>query len=301
MRPSSVLLSRARARLREERGEITLPGLLVATVLSLLVMGAVLDTFAGAQSHSVEVTARNDNQQAVRAISDRIAAGLRNLASPTPEQPQAIDVAGPFDLVFQDVDPAGPNLGQNVTNVRRQRWCVTTDGTLYLQRQLWTTATTPAVPSTAACPGTGWTSSEALVSGLTNRRGASPRAAFTYDAATLTDISAVHVDLYVDGDVSHGPSEVRLATGAFLRNQNRRPIAAFTATPTAQGIVLNASASTDPEGQTLTYTWKDGTTVVATGVTATYRVTAGTVHQLSVVVQDPAGLTTTAATQAVTG
>jgi hypothetical protein len=293
--------SRAWARLREDRGEITLPGLLLASVLSLAVMTAVLDTFAGAQSHSVEVTTRNDNQQLVRAVSDRIAAALRNLASPTAEQPQAIDVAGPFDLVFQDVDPAGPNAGQNVTNVRRQRWCVTTDGALYLQRQTWTTATTPAAPSTSACPGTGWSSSQVLVTGLTNRRGLTPRAVFTYDAQALTDISAVHVDMFLDGEVTKGPSEVRLATGAFLRNQNRRPVASFTATPTAQGIVLNASASMDPEGQPLAYTWMDGTTAVATGVTATYPVTAGTVHSLSVVVQDPAGLTSTSPTQTVTG
>jgi hypothetical protein len=87
----------------------------------------------------------------------------------------------------------------------------------------------------------------------------------------------------------------------FLRNQNRRPTAAFTAAPTAQGIVLNGSASVDPEGQPLTYTWLDGATVVATGVTATYKVTAGTTHTLSLQVQDPAGLIGTSATQTITG
>lgn len=288
-------------RLREDAGEISLPGLIVASVMSLCVLGAVLDTFAGAETQGVQITARNENQQAVRQVSDRIAAALRNLASPTDEQPQAIDAAGPLDLVFQDVDPAGPNAGQNVTNVRRERWCVTTDGALFLQRQTWTTATTPAPPSTTACPGTGWASTQTLVTGLTNRLGATPRAVFTYDSAALTDISTVHVDMYLDGQVGTGPSEVRLSTGAFLRNQNRRPTASFTATPTPQGIVLNASASQDPEGQSLVYTWLDGTTVVGSGVTTTYKVTIGTVHNLSVQVQDPAGLTSTSAAQAVTG
>ncbi len=288
-------------RLHGDRGEITLPGLLLASVLSLMVLTAVLTTFADAERRSVEITSRNDNQQLVRVVSDRIAAAMRNLASPTDEQPQAIDLAGPFDLVFQDVDPAGPNAGQNVTNVRRQRFCVTTAGALYLQRQTWTTATTPAAPSTAACPGTGWGSTQVLVTGLTNRSGASPRAVFTYDAATLTDISAVHIEMYLDQDVTKGPFEVRLATGAFLRNQNRRPEASFTATPTAQGIVLNASASADPEGRPLSYTWKDGATAVATGVTTTYKVTVGTVHSLSVVVTDPGGLTATSDVQTVTG
>jgi len=286
---------------RGDRGEITLPGLLMASVLSLIVLSAVLDTFAGAQTQSTELTARNANQQTVRSASDQIAANLRNLASPTPDQPQAIDVGGPFDLVFQNVDPVGPNAGQNVTNVRRERLCLTTGGVLYSQQQTWTTATVPAPPSTTACPGTGWGSTTVLAEHLSNRIGSLSRALFTYDSATLTDIAAVHLDMYVDEDVTRAPGEVRLATGVFLRNQNRRPTASFTAATTAQGIVLNASASQDPEGQPMTYTWRDGTTIVATGVTTTYAVTPGTSHAISLQVQDPAGLVGTSATQTVIG
>lgn len=288
-------------RLRGDRGEITLPGLLTASVLSLVVLAAVLDTFAGAQSQTTAMTARNENQQTARAASDELAAALRNLASPTPDQPQAIDRADAFDLVFQDVDPAGPNLGQNLTNVRRERWCLGTTGVLYAQRQTWTSATVPAAPATTGCPGSGWPRTNVVAEHLTNRVGATARPLFTYDAAALTDIAAVHVDLLVDEDLTKEPPEVRLATGIFLRNQNRRPTAVFTASPTAQGIVLNASASADPEGQPLSYTWLDGATVVATGVTAIYKVTANTSHPLSVRVQDPAGLTGTSATQTVVG
>ncbi len=288
--------------LRGDRGEITLPGLLMASVLSLIVLTAVLDTFAGAQNQSTQLTARNANQQTVRAASDQIAVNLRNLASPTPDQPQAIDVAGPFDLVFQNVDPAGPNAGQNVTNVRRERLCLTTGGVLYGQRQTWTTAAIPAAPSTTACPGTGWGTTTVLASHLTNRVGATPRAVFTYDAAILTDIAAVYLDMYVDEDVTRAPEEVRLATGVFLRNQNRRPTASFTAVTTVQGIVLNASASQDPEGQPMTYKWLDGTTPLEdTGVTTTYAVTPGSSHAISLQVQDPAGLVGTSATKTVIG
>jgi len=287
--------------LRGDRGEITLPGLLMASVLSLIVLTAVLDTFAGAQTQSTELTARNGNQQTVRAASDQIATSLRNLASPTPDQPQAIDVAGPFDLVFQNVDPAGPNAGQNVTNVRRERLCLTTGGVLYGQQQTWTTAAIPAPPSTTACPGTGWGTTTVLAEHLTNRVGSAPRPLFTFDSATLTDIAAVHLDMYVDEDLNRAPGEVRLATGVFLRNQNRRPTASFTAATTAQGIVLNASTSQDPEGQPMTYTWRDGSTIVDTGITTTYAVTPGTSHAISLQVQDPAGLVGTSATQTVIG
>ncbi|WP_354698125.1 hypothetical protein DSM112329_03790 [Paraconexibacter sp. AEG42_29] len=285
---------------RDDRGEITLPGLLVASALSLILMTAVLSSFENAQSQSTQLTARNGNQQTARQASDNLAAALRNLASPTPDQPQAIDRAGAYDLVFQDVDPAGPNNGQNLTNVRRGRWCLAGDGTLYSQRQTWTTAAVPPVPSATACPGTGWSQTSVAVARLTNLAG-TPRPLFSYDAGVLTDIAGVHVDMYVDEDPSRAPPEARLVTGVFLRNQNRRPTALFTAAATAQGIVLNASASTDPEGQPLRYTWLDGTTVVDDGITTTYKVTAGTWHTMSVRVQDPAGLISTSAAQAVRG
>jgi hypothetical protein len=273
----------------------------MASDISLTVLVTVLSTVDGAQANVIATTARNSNQQAVRAAGDQIAAALRNLASPTPDQPQAIDRATPYDLVFQDVDPAGPNSGANTTNVRRERWCLGSGGVLYGQRQTWITAAVPAMPSVAACPGTGWATTRVVGQRLNNTTGGQARAIFTYDSGTLTDIAQIHVDLWVDGDASRGPAEARVSTGAFLRNQNRRPVAAFTAAATAQGIVLNASASVDPEGQSLTYTWLDGATVVDTGVTATYKVTPGTSHSMSVRVTDPAGLTATSAAQVVIG
>lgn len=284
-----------------DRGEITLPGLLVAMSISLIVMLAVLDTFDNAQRQSTELTARNGDQQSARVASDAFAAALRNLASPTPDQPQAIDVAGPYDLTFQDVDPAGPNAGQNTTNVRRTRWCLDTAGTVWQQRQTWVSAGVPAVPSTASCPGSGWPATVVAVQKVTNRLAVPPRPLFTYDAVPLTDIASVHVDLQLDEDPTRAPGAVQLATGVFLRNQNRRPVAAFTATKTAQGIVLNASASADPEGHLLTYAWRDAGTTVGSGVTMTYKVTAGTSRPLSVEVRDPAGLTATSPVQVVVG
>lgn len=286
---------------RGDRGEISLIGLLVATVLSLIILLAVLDTFDNTQRQTTVLTARNANQDTARAASDALAAAARNLASPTPDQPRAIDRALPFDLIFQDVDPAGPNAGQNTSNVRRERWCLGTDGSLYGQRQTWTTATVPAAPAATSCPASGWATTSVDVKGLRNLATAPQRALFTYDAAALSEIAAVHVDMYLDEDPTRDPPEVRLSTGVFLRNQNRPPTASFTATPTPQGIVLNASASTDPEGQPLTYSWLDGGAPVGAGVTASYKVVAGSTHALSVRVQDPAGLTATSPVQTVRG
>ena len=168
-----------------------------------------------------------------------------------------------------------------------------------MQTQTWTVGTAPAVPADTACPGTGWTSSEIAAQNVVNRFGGQDRAMFAFDSTVLTDITAVHAELFVDEETG-GPTETRLSTGVFLRNQNRRPTAAFTATRSAQGIILNGSLSEDPEGQELTYRWFDGATQVGTGILFTYSVPSGTQHTLTLRVSDPADLETTSAAQVVT-
>lgn len=132
----------------------------------------------------------------------------------------------------------------------------------------------------------------------------------------LNDIFQIHVDLLVDTDTVRPPGATRLSTGVFLRNQNRRPTASFNATRTAGGLVLNGSASGDPEGDPLRYVWCRGAAVckrpedplyatdpnrIGTGITFTWTgLTAGTAYAMHLDVYDPAGLVGTTAVQTVT-
>lgn len=279
-----------RAWLRSERGEIGLTQLLVAMVISTVILGATLTTFEQFVVGNNQTNERNDAQQEARGAVDQLARHLRNLASPTENQPQAIDSAGPSDLVFKTVDPNGPNAGANATNVKRVRYCVSAGGTLWSQTQTWTTAAVPGPPAATPCGAQGgWTSQQELVRSLTN--GARPL--FTYNAATPADISSMHVEMYLDRDPGTRPLETTLSTGVFLRNQNRRPTASFTATPSgALGIVLNASASLDPEGQTLRYEWyvNGGSTPAGTGPRFTLPAAVGSTSTIKLVVSDPAAL-----------
>lgn len=295
-------MRRVTALLRGARGEFSLTGSLVAMALFAGVLGATLTVYDQFQAQAKQLTTRNDIQDQVRTASDMIARALRNLASPAPEQPQAIDRADGDDLIFKTVDSVGPNAGLNASNVRRVRYCLDNQGVLYQQVQTWTTQSPPTSPPASACPGSGWSSTTRLASNIVNRTTGGDRPVFTYDDDDqLTDISQIGIEFWVDTATATGPAATRLQTGVFLRNQNRRPTATFTATPTAQGIVLNGSASFDPEGETLDYVWYDGATKVGTGVVFTYKVTAGTQHTLKLSVFDPAGLQGDAATQVVTG
>lgn len=291
----------------DERGEFSLMGMLMAMTLMLVVLGATLSVFSTAERVNRDSNDRSELQDRVRSGLDQMVAQLRNLASPTPDQPRAVDSAGPYDLVFQTVDRVGPNTGLNATNVMRVRYCLgTTNPTrVYRQEQRWTSQTTPGVPSLTGCPAvassTGWSSTKVIATSVVNTRNGQNRPIFVYNAPAVADISSVHAQLYVDGDPGHGAAESTLSSGVFLRNQNRRPVAAFTADgTTVRGkIVLNGALSSDPEGDPLTYVWYDGTTKVGEGIRLDYTVTPGTSHVIQLKVYDLANLDGTSAAQTI--
>ena len=287
-----------------ERGEVSLTQLLMAMAVFIGVLGATLGVFQNSVTVNRATGDRNESQDRARRGIETLARELRNLASPTQDQPQAVDKATAFDMVFQTVEPEGPNTGLNASNVKRVRYCVqqgtaTVGGKLWRQEQKWTTQTAPAVPSTSGCPATGWGSQTMVADSIVNVANGQSRPAFVFNSASLSDVSSIHVDMYVDLDPQRAPVETRVSTGVFLRNQNRRPTAAFTATRTAQGIVLNGSASSDPEGESLNYVWFDGSTKVGTGIVFTYAAPGNTTRSITLKVYDPAALEGVSATQTV--
>jgi hypothetical protein len=281
---------------RGERGEAGLVQLLLAMAMALAVLGATLEIFTGSERVNRQNNDRTASQDAARRGLDLVARELRNLASPTPEQPEAVDLAGPYDVVFETVDPVGPNLAANGANVERVRYCLggtASSGTLYRQEQRWTTSTPPGVPSTTGCPSSvpAWSSSTPVAWGITNARDGLDRPIFSYDSEVKTDITLIHAQLFLDADPLHGPAETSLSTGVFLRNQNRRPTAAFTAETAVPGsVVLNGSTSADPEAEPLQYAWSEAGELKGTGIRFDYQVASGSGHNIQLKVYDPAGL-----------
>jgi len=283
---------------RGERGEVNLVGVLVGGLLSLVILGATLSLFERGTTVSRDAQTRVDQQERVRVAVDGLTKQLRNLASPTPDQPEAVDRATARDLIFKTVDPVGPNTGANGANVKRMRYCLDIDGRLWKQQQRWTGATVPPAPGATNCPGIGWDAGDVVVAQtVVNDDTGEP--VFRFNSTTLSAITRIRVSLLVDLDRGKGPEPAELSSGVFLRNQNRAPVASFTATVGATEIVLNASASSDPEGDPLTYIWRDGGTEVGRGIVLRYRPAKGS-HSISLEVQDPAGLSSTQGPTAVT-
>jgi type II secretory pathway component PulJ len=258
--------------MRTERGEMSLTGLLVAMLLFGIVMAATLEVFQTSETVTRDTMKRTDAQDRARVAEEILAKNLRNLAGPPGnltasgvEQAQTLATKGAYDLAFSTVDPAAPNAGAtNQSNVKRVRYCLSETGQLYKQQQTWTT-TDPGVPAaTTACPAAKgglntWQTATVLADQVVNRLDPSIDVpVFTYDSADPTRVSQIHINLMVDIDPAHKPGATTISTGILLRNQNRVPVAHMSKEVSpAQGIILNGSASVDPEGQPLKYCWVD--------------------------------------------
>ncbi len=307
------------ARLRDQRG-FTLMEMLLASSLMIVVLAATLTVFDQFVTTSDRNTEQNDAQDTARNAMDQMSRQLRNLALPTPQSPNSIDLASGYDLVFKTADPGR----------RRVRYCLQTtapysssDGALWLENQTGVaggadpTLTAAMTATCPALPGTGsWASERLVADHVTNKNGAD-RPIFQFNASTSTSskITEIHTSLFVDVDPTKDPAETRIASGVFLRNQNQAPTASFTWSSGGPGrFLMNAANSSDPEGRTLAYFWYLGSNpsftnaetsgtcnasdgCIGSGVLEDYTLPAGATgtQVFTLLVKDPGGLTSTAA------
>jgi prepilin-type N-terminal cleavage/methylation domain-containing protein len=293
------------SRVRNDEAGFTLVELMVSSTLFLLVLGAALTSFGTMESKAGLNAKLQDTQQQARQTVIVLSRQLRNLAGPDENQPGAFDPAtasfspaAPYDIVFKTVDPNGPNAGLNPTNVERMRYCLDsgTPAKLWQQTQTWTTAAAPSPPSTSSCPDPAWPGTARVVAdSVVNRYAGQDRPVFLYDSTDPSAIHTVRVNLWIDINPGKPPAQTNLQSGVFLRNQNQAPNASFQWSPGGAGhVVLNGSASDDPEGQQLSYTWKEGSIKLGTGIVFDWGPASTGTHTITLEVRDPAGLLGTA-------
>jgi type II secretory pathway component PulJ len=277
------------ARMQREDG-FTLVEVLITCVLMLVVLGATLGTFESFQRNVSVNEKQNQAQDTTRNAMDLMSRDLRNLASPTDEEPLALDLSEAQQIIFQSEGRVMPAGSLNEANTTRVRYCynVATEK-LYRQVQTWTTAAFPAIPDSTTCPGTAWPAdtTKLVAENVVN----DTRPIFGYNAVDPRDVTEVNASLYVDVNPGTPPLESTLQTAVYLRNQNRKPSAVFSVALANAGttIIMNASGSTDPEEKPLSFRWfVDGVEETGDGandVVHTKTVSAGT-HTVWVKVSD---------------
>jgi len=268
---------------RDESG-FTLVELLVASVLVIVVLSATLLALESFQRNAKVNERQNEAQDKARNAMDLLARDLRNLASPTPLLPKAVDLNDATDVIFQSEGKVKPAGSLNAQNTRRLRYCLSPEGTLYRQVQTWTSAAAPAVPGHASCPDGSWGNQLPVADDVVNGN----RPLFTYNSDVPEAINEVSSSLWVDVNPGSTPSEVSLQTSVFLRNQNRAPIADFSVAVQGSQVLLNGSGSKDPEEKPLTYKWYDGATdaYLGDGIVRTYTPPAPGTRSYYLIVDD---------------
>jgi len=242
----------------DSRGH-TLIELLVTMSLLAVVMGATTTFWVSFNKTERINQNQNEAQGQVRNGTEQISRQLRNLASPNDNAPEAIDFADDNDLVFRTVDPTGTSATSR--HIKRVRYCLSDSSNgsenLVAQEQKDPPAN---YPSTSTCPNGAWGGYTTVAQDIVNREQSQPVFTYTPNKTDTRGIYAIQMNLAVD--VTPGtksPAPTKLASGVFLRNQNRAPVASCTAVAgTGRQIVLNGSGSRDPEGRSIqTYTWLD--------------------------------------------
>jgi type II secretory pathway pseudopilin PulG len=287
-------------RTLEREDGMSLVEVLIVMILMLIILGATLTTFNTFERKTRDNQDQNEAQDEARRALDLMARDLRNLASPTPLLPLAVDVSLPQDVIFQSTGKVKPAGSLNAANTTRVRYCLnTTDRILYRQIQSWTTAAAPAVPTSTCGNTSGWNQTMVVTTDVSN----GTRPIFTYNAVDHDKITEVSTQIYVDTTPTRAPLEVDLQSSVYLRNQNRAPTAVFSAVSMPGGsIFLNASESEDPEEKALTFEWYDASLTpvkkVGEGIVFTYTPPAAGNREMYLIVRD-AALSTTSETKTV--
>lgn len=296
-------------RLRENAG-FTLIETLVAILVSVIVFGATLSAFDVFQSDNRLDQLRDEAQDNVRAAIDAVSRELRNGAAPSSLTPGALEEAHNYSVVFQTIEPttkALPAGDKNTTNAVRVRYCLNDsnpeDEILWKQTLKWESEKAPALPAVTTCPDPStadYETSVQVAQHIVNRIRGQKRRLFKYTPTEWTSaeqITTVEPTIYINVDPGQlRPGESELTSAVDLRNENRLPVASFTAKEVGQSKVqLNASQSTDPDGLALTYKWWDNSVAMSSTSSETeIESTKGTTQTFKLEVTTPSGLTATA-------
>jgi prepilin-type N-terminal cleavage/methylation domain-containing protein len=291
-------------RVRDERG-FTLIELLVAMAITTVVFGTTLSVLDVFQSNTRFDQFRNENQDTARTTLDRLSRQLRNIVARTTSSgavPGALEQAEDYAVTFQTIDTTKAKSGANAVNAMRVRYCLNDDNPeneiLWEEVKRWETLEAPNLPASTSCPdhtSGDWNTLTQVVQHITNRNGGhTDRHLFVYSAQETPQILSVNADLFININPTQArPGDSELTSGVSLRNANRRPIAEFTATKEGNYQVrLNASASYDPDGLSLTYKWWDnGAEILTTSQQYVTKALANnSKHVFKLEVTNPGGL-----------
>jgi hypothetical protein len=306
MRAVRRSIARVRRRLRSERGW-TLTEMLFAILVSTLVLGAATTFLTGVASLNVttnhEIQAQDDARRAV----DHLGTQLRNATGPPGSapiySPAAGSSGGTTDLIFYVPSPSA-GLTNNPRGLQWVRYCL--DYSTLSNEKLWMQtaaydSTQLGPPVTSSCPSGAWGTQQLVLSNIVNKASTPVTTLFTQGEDAQGAIHDIQVRLLVQGDAARKATAI--TSSLEFRNAKSAPAAVISCQVQNGHGICDASKSTDPDGEALSYKWKrTGDATWESGQTSylfdTGQLSSGA-YTVTVEVTDASGLYTDA-TQTVT-
>ncbi len=269
-------------------------------VLAVILFGAAVTTFVEFLDTSTRADQGTQSIETSRNTIERLAAQLRNAQSTGTTGAQPVQTYSDFDLVFLAPSQSGASSTNNPRNLVFHRYCLgnanNKSDILWYQTAPFNSSSQTTSPPLDKCPSTNWPNRSVAAKNLVNRSNpVTPLFAATVDSTG--SVTHMTINARVDLNPNVRPLATELRSKITLRNVNRLPTANVTCKGLASGhAVCDASASTDPDGEALTYSWKMGTTALTE---KTYQLdysplTSGTRRTFTVTVTDSGGATASA-------
>jgi Tfp pilus assembly protein PilW len=284
---------------RREDG-FMLTELLVASVMTIVVLTTVAGVFAAFSNQQRRDERQNQAEDTARQVLDRIAVDLRSAASPGAVGNQPVELHSSYDIVYL-VPSASASLTNNPRGLVHVRYCLDASNpqneALWMQTLAYDSVNQPSPPSASSCPSASYSTQQLVATNLVNQAASPATPLFTTPTDPSGYVTDVNLHALVDANTTKDPPATDLQSSVTLRNLNHPPTAALTCQAASNGHALcDASASVDPDGQTLTFSWKmDGGALTNTSYSLDQAGLASrSTHTFMVTVTDSSGVPSSA-------
>lgn len=263
-----------RANLRSEEGW-TFSEVLIASVITFIVLGSATMIVGNVASLNGTTNRQTQAQEKARTAIDSLATQLRNAAGPpggTPiYSPASGSTSGTTSLIFYL--PGGtPNVTTNPRGLQWIRYCL--DATNVSSETLWTQTapylnTQSGPPSTTTCPSASWSTQQSVATNVVDQECTDPSTGLPTAPFTPSNAGGAIHDIQVRllvrvsaGHCTRQPGDrgdqypTAITSSIDFRNVKSGPTAALNCSVQNKHAVCDASASTEPDGEALSYKWK---------------------------------------------